>query len=108
VTFWQYFDYSAGTLPAIADIRAGSYYWTDGGRYLWHLKPPLNWCVSQIAKIEPRVLLLTPHLAGRITNVVYCPLQHTRDSHPDDDYWFDGGVYTPRAVPSYYNEWHGR
>ena len=106
VTFWQYFDFSAGTIPAINDGRYGSFYWTDGGRYLWHLKPPLNWCVQQLAKIEPRIILRTPQLAGRLTHVQYCPLQHTRDSHQDDDYFVDGGVYTPRAAPSLYSDWN--
>ena len=105
-TFWQYFNYQEGTIPAINDGRFGQFYWTDGGRYLWHLKPPLNWCVQQIAKIEPRIILRTPHLAGRLTNVQYCPLQHTRDAHPDDDYFTDGGVSTPRAAPSLYSDWN--
>lgn len=105
VTFWEAFDYANGTMQAIRDGRYDTDFWTDGGRYLWHKKPPTNWCVQLISKIEPRIILLTPHLAGRITNVQYCPLQHTRDSLPSDDYFVNGGVYTPRAAPSLYSDW---
>jgi len=90
-TFWEFFDYSAA-MTAVSDGKLGQYFWTDGGRFLWHTKPPLNWCVQWIAKIEPRIILRTPHLAGRLNNVVYSPLQHTRQAFPDDPYFIDGGV----------------
>jgi len=104
VTFWEYFDYRADVLPNVADGRMGGFYWTDDGRYLWHNKPPKNFCVQQIAKIEPRVILRTPQLAGRITNVCYCPLQHTRDTIPGDDYGPSQAV-TTRAAPSLYDDY---
>lgn len=107
VTYWQYLDYSRGAMIAAAD---GNYtpgdFWTDGGRFLWHKKPPLNWCVQWISKTEPRVLLQTPHLAGRVTNVQYCPLQHTRDAMPDDPYFTNGGVYSARAEGTRYSDWN--
>ena len=103
--FWETFDYANGTMQAIRDGRYESDFWTDGGRYLWHKKPPTNWCVQLIAKIEPRLILLTPQLAGRITNVKYSPLQHVRDALPTDNYFVDGGVYTPRAAPSLFADW---
>ncbi len=106
VTFWEYFDY-AGQNAALQAIREGqlgaNYFTTDGGRYLWHNKPPNNWCVQWLAKIEPRIRMLTPHLAGRIQNVCYSPLQHTRDVLPDDGYFVDGGVSSGRPAPSYYD-----
>lgn len=107
-TFWEYVDYSQGAmLPGTPGPDRGDF-WTDGGRYLWHHKPPKNWCEQWLAKIEPRIILRTPHLAGRITNVVYCPLQHERDVFPDDPYFVNGGVSTPRAYSTPYSDWNLR
>lgn len=103
-TYMEYLDYTQGAMPAVQDGRLGAWYWTDGGRYLWHAKPPVNWCVQWLAKIEPRVILRTPQLAGRVTNVRYCPLQHTRDPFPDAPYFVDGGE-TVRVGPSHFSDW---
>lgn len=105
-TYYQYYDYNAGTMQAVADGRLSDDFWTDGGRFLWHKKPPTNWCVQWLAKIEPRIVLLTPHLAGRIQNVQYCPLQHTRTPFPGAPYNFDGGVSTARPGPSLFSDWN--
>jgi len=106
VTFFEYLDYMKGAMIGAADGNyANDDFWTDGGRYLWHKKPPTNWCIQHLAKIEPRLVLLTPHLAGRLQNVQYCPLQHERDALPDDPYFVDGGV-TSRAAPSFYSDWN--
>lgn len=104
-TYWQYTDYNQGAMQGVADGNLQGDFWTDGGRFLWHKKPPTNWCVQWLSKIEPRVILHTPHLAGRITNVVYCPLQHTRDAHPDDAYFVDSGV-TSRSSSTLYSDWN--
>ncbi len=104
-TFMQYQDYMQTAMVAIQDGRATSDFWTDGGRFLWHKKPPLNWCLQWIAKIEPRVILLTPQLAGRIQNVRYSPLQHTRQPFPTDPYFVDGGE-TSRVGPSLFSDWN--
>lgn len=105
--FMQYLDYTGayGAMEAAQAGHYGDYYWTDGGRFLWTKKPPQNWCVQWLAKIEPRVILLTPQLAGRIQNVRYSPLQHTREPFPDDPYFVNGGV-TSRTGPSYYSDWN--
>ncbi len=103
-THMEYLDYTQGPIQAVQDGRLGAWFWTDGGRYLWHTKPPLNWCVQWLSKIEPRVILRTPQLAGRIQNVRYCPLQHPRDPVPDDPYFVDGGE-TSRVGPSFFNDW---
>lgn len=106
-TFWEYYDYSGNNGPMdVAGVGgfAETFFWTDGGKYLWHRKPPLNWCVQMVSKIEPRLVLLTPHLAGRITDVVYVPLQHERDGINGDDYFSDGGV-TSRSAQPLYSDW---
>ena len=105
VTFMQYLDYQQGAIISAQDGRATADFWTDGGRWLWHKKPPLNWCTQWVAKIEPRVILLTPQLAGRLQNVRYAPLQHTRSPFPNDPYFLDGGE-TQRAGPSLFSDWN--
>lgn len=105
VTFWQYFDYNTPNGPmdmARALAPEGSYYTTDNGRFMWHKKPPTNWCVQALAKMEPRLLLLTPYIAGRLTNVRYTPLQHERSAFTDSSYFVNGGVTSRSIAPSYY------
>lgn len=104
-TFWQYYNYQNGPMQAVVQGRATNLFWTDGGMYLWTFDTK-DFCIVHEAKIEPRVILKTPQIAGRITDVCYCPLQHPRDVHPDDDYFVDGGV-TTRLPPSLYEDWKG-
>lgn len=107
VTYLETFnmDMPGGPMDA-ARIMApdGSYYTSDGGRFLWHRKPPTNMCVQLLALTVPRILLLTPHLAARLTNVTYTPLAHLRDWDPDASFYADGGR-TSRDVflPSFYS-----
>lgn len=105
VTYWQYFDFSGPN--AAEDVMKmapdGSYFISDGGRFLWHRKPPSNWCVEMSALTKPRVMLETPYLAARLTNVNYTPLAHERDWDPAASYYVDGGGYTRDVYgPSYY------
>jgi len=104
VTFWQHFDYRAGATQAMVQGRLTNQFWTDDGMYLWTWDN-VNWCVVWESKIEPRIVLRTPQIAGRIQNVRYEPLQHPRDVHPEDPYFVDGGV-TSRPAPSLYTDWN--
>ena len=106
VTYWEYFDYRNGPLQAAIDAGYANEFWTDDGRYLWHRKPPVNWCIQWLAKLEPRLVMLTPHLAGRLLNVVYSPLQHERDSYPDQPYYVGGGIGSRSTAPSFYSDWN--
>jgi hypothetical protein len=93
-TFLEHFNYDApGAAMEAARLFApdGSYYTSDTGRFLWHRKPPTNYCIQVMAKTEPRLLLLTPHLAGRLTNIYYSPLIHERESFTSAGYYVDGG-----------------
>lgn len=106
-TYWEVLDYSQTAMLALSDGAGGGSFndfWTDGGRYLWHRKTPVNWCLQWLAMIQPRVILLTPQLAGRVTNVQYCPLQHTRDAFPTDPYFISGGP-SFRPGPSAFADW---
>jgi hypothetical protein len=64
--FWEYFDFSGPMAAFNGAVQAAmplvqNFFWTDGGQYIWHMKPPTNWCVQWLGLIEPRVILLTPH-----------------------------------------------
>jgi hypothetical protein len=103
--YWETKDYR-GALNAVRDARASNWFWSDGGRYLWGLNYPVNWCITMIAKLEPRLILKVPQLAGRLTNVVFAPLQHWDDPLPSQDYWLDGGVPTGYPPTSPYSEYN--
>lgn len=94
-TFFEYIDFSApnAAMAQAAAGRVSSEYWTDGGRFLWTTNRTL-WCLEFVAKIEPRLRLLTPHLAGRIQNVSYCPVKPFRSDDPASAYFVDGGEVT--------------
>ena len=104
--YWEYYNYNAGPMQAVTDGHVGNWFWTDGGVFLWHVKPPNNWCINAISKVEPRLILRTPQLAGRLTNVAYVPLQHVNDPLPSQNYWINGGNSTGRPAPSPFSEWN--
>lgn len=103
--YWEYFDYNQGTMQAVQDSRTSFEFWSDNGVFLWGVRPPKVWCIDMIAKVEPRLILRTPQLAGRLTNVTYVPLLHTDDPLPSQDYHVNGGVRTGRPGPSPFSEW---
>ena len=70
------------------------------GRFMWTWVKD-GWCFKIQAKTEPRIMLKTPQLAGRIQNVRYEPMQHFRDPNPDSPYFTKGGV-SFRAPTTYY------
>ena len=104
--YWEYYDYRRDILPDLQGVRGGTFFWSDNGAFLWGLKAPDNWCLEVIAKTEPRLILRTPQLAGRLQNVVYVPLQHTDDPLPSQDYHVNGGVVTGYPYASPYAEWN--
>lgn len=61
-----------------------------------------GWCFKIQAKIEPRLILRVPQLAGRIQNVKYVPLQHLRSPDFDSPYFYKGGVSTRPPTTYYY------
>lgn len=99
--YLEYFDFNAGNgvMQAVAEGNLGSFFWSDGGRFLWTFRQT-GWCVEWWAKIEPRLRLLTPHLAGRLQNVLYCPSLHFREDEPTSSYFADGGA-TTRSTGTY-------
>jgi len=105
VTFLEYFNYGGGN-ASLTDALTGNLILgkVEGAFLTWPRQT--NQCVVWQSKIEPRLVLRTPWLAGRLQNVQYCPLQHTREPFPTDPYFVDGGR-TSRPGPSYYSLWGG-
>lgn len=89
-TYLQHKDYRAGAAD-VSLSRTQDYYWSDAGRFQWTVER-VKYCYTLSAQIEPRIVLKTPQLAGRIDHVLYTPEQHTRDPWDDSDYFYKGGV----------------
>lgn len=94
VTYMEHLNFDApnGAMDAARVLApADSFFTSDGGRFLWHKKPPTNFCVQMVSTCEARLILLTPHLAGRMTNIKYSPLMHERGVFTTDGYYANGG-----------------
>jgi hypothetical protein len=105
VTYLEYMNYNLIQVPQIAARWASdnAFTVTDNGRFLIHRKPTSNTCVQVAGWTEPRLILLTPFLAGRIDNMAYRRLPNLRSGDPDSAYFVDGGLTNRAAkVPSYY------
>jgi len=93
-TYVEYVDYRQAQ-PDVSIAQQGgmsvNFFWTDNGLFSWS-KTEARWCYDFALKAEPRVILRTPQLAGRIDHVMYAPLQHLRESNPASPYNYDGGV----------------
>lgn len=100
VLYWEYIDYRA-IGAQLASLGVGGRnvpFWTDNGRFLWVYREN-SYCFDLQVKVEPRVVLRTPHLAARLEEIKYTPLRHLRSFDPESAYWKDGGVsYRPKAV----------
>jgi hypothetical protein len=102
VLYWEFVDYQAASSD-IALLNQKQNFWTDDGRYFWTIEQ-IKWCYKLSVKTEPRIILRTPQLAGRIDSVLYSPLQHLRSADPDEAYWVDGGV-SLRANETTFHVW---
>jgi hypothetical protein len=108
-TYFQYMDWTGrfAAMSEVADAGFGQgYYQSDGGRFLWHFKPPNNYCIQMLALIMLRLVLRVPQLAARLQNVAYCPVAHTAEPYPDDPYFRNGGVSVNRSLPGLYSDWN--
>lgn len=102
VTYMEYFDLNN---PSIDSAFANMFIGRRQGPFLvWPRQT--NECIQWQAKVEPRLIMRTPWLAARLQNVVYCPIEHERESFPDDPYFVDGGRTNRVAKgPSYFQLW---
>ena len=106
VTRMQYFNFD-GQYAAMQAAQAlgytANYASTGAGRYLWHSQPPKNLCVKVAGWTKPRLILETPYLAARLTNLTYTPVAHERDWNPSNTSFFaDGGRTTYAGYGSFY------
>lgn len=91
VLYRQYVDYRQAATDVNLLRGLEDFFWTDNGVYSWAVEQ-VKWCYKLALKTEQRIILRTPHLAGRVDRVKYAPLQHLRDPYPDSPYFKDGGV----------------
>jgi len=104
-TFIEYKDYR-GTRNEIAKMNGKEDFWvTDNGRFMWVLEKN-KWCYTLSGRLEPRIQLRVPQLAGRIDHILYSPEQHLRSPFAGD-YFFDGGA-TSRTPSTLYSDWNPR
>jgi hypothetical protein len=99
VTYKQYFDYSG---PGAAEEflsglggNIGSFFKvTDKGKYLWLFQPPTSYCIQIEAMSRMTLVLRTPYLAARLTNVRWTPIAVERSPFTTDPTYVAGGVST--------------
>jgi len=103
VTYLEYLDYRQAASDTALLRGKEDYWWTDNGLFSWAIEQ-IKWCYKLALKIEPRIVLRTPQLAGKIENVRYSPLQHLREPAPDSPYYADGGV-SIRAAGNKFAVW---
>ena len=92
-TYWEYIDYRR-IRQQLSPMGMGAQnvpFWTENGLLLWVYRDN-SFCFDLQAKVEPRVVLRTPHLAGKIDHIMYSPLTHLRSPDPASPYWVDGGL----------------
>jgi hypothetical protein len=104
VTYREYLDYRQAAQDVAFTQGHLPVWWTDNGVFSWSLSSN-KWCYQFHVKTQQRVILRTPHLAGRIDDVAYAPLQHLRSAYPDDPYFADGGVSLRSTSPGYQSVW---
>lgn len=105
VTFMNYYNFMApgGAVDLAKLAPRGFYEFSDRGAFAYHFKPPTNFCVEMTALAKPRLVVRTPYLAARITDVKYSPkTQHVRSAFVGESYHVAGGVST-RTGPSFYS-----
>lgn len=106
VTYMQYLDYREASVELPLLRNKEDFWWTDAGRYSWAIDQD-KWCYKIAGKIEARVILQAPQLAGRIDHVRISPLQALRSPFPDSSYFADGGQ-SIRGSSEAYAIWDGR
>lgn len=107
VLFREYLDYKQGAILGAQQAGYGpGVFQSDNGQYLWWTKPNNNVCIQMGMKTEQRVVLLAPHLAGRLNSVTYCPLQHGPDPYRDQPYYNLTGESNRGDAPDLYSDWN--
>lgn len=102
--YLQYFDLNNQQInEVLGNAMLGTKYsLSNGGLFMWTYQAD-GYCFYLEAKVEPRLILRTPWLAARLTNVVYHTAIHTVDGFVSSLYpapnggatigSFGGGIY---------------
>ena len=101
-TYWEYLDYRNAQRELARLNNTDRFWFSDSGRFMW-TQEDQKWCTTVSGKVEPRIVLRVPQLAGKIENVLYTPVQHLRSYDQDSSYFFKGGVES-RDAPSLWND----
>lgn len=106
VTYFEYIDYRriGRQLEALREGRRQVPFWTNSGRILW-VYIDNGYCFKLQGKLEDRVILRTPHLAGKVQGIRYAPMQHLDSPYPDSPYFKDGGVSLRSFTGSGFHVW---
>ncbi len=101
-TYWEYFSFNEQAIAAASQMAPAGYFTTlQNGRFLQVRQSPTHTCV-QVEIIErPRLILLTPFLAAKFTNLRYTITVHERDAFPDETYFANGGGVN-QPLPYFY------
>lgn len=102
--FFEFFNLANGQATEIERMLGGQTWTTDAGMFRWFFNHR-NGCFQFSLTTEPRQILLMPFLSGRITDVGYQPLQHTRDWNTGSAYFVNGGRQNAGSVQKFYGEW---
>jgi hypothetical protein len=106
VLYWEYLDYSQIGSADMQAFGGKQMFWnSDGGRFMWTMKQE-NYCFQFELKCEPRLVLRTPQLCARISNIKNAPLMHMRSPFPDSPYYKGGGAESYDSS-AFYTGWPG-
>lgn len=84
------FDSAVSIASGIAP--AGAFMTSDNGRFLFAKKYPNNLCMQMNAYVSPRLIVATPHLAGRITGLRVTPTFNYPTAYPGQVGYRNGGI----------------
>lgn len=103
----EHLDYRviAQYLGQTGELANKTMFWSPDGLFLWVYRDLPGFCFDLVARTEQRVVLQTPHLAGRIDNVLYAPVTHLREPDPASPYFVQGGVSVQPGVSTNYAVW---
>lgn len=91
--FWEFFSFNAQAIAAASAMAPNGFFNTlQNGRFLQTRLSPTHTCVQVEIEERPRLILLTPFLAARFTNLRYTISIHERNAFPDELYFVNGGL----------------
>lgn len=92
-TYLEFFDQSNPVITGFNQLAGdtGGYRALNGGQFAV-ANSRTRFCLQYHLVAQPRLVMRTPWLAARMTNVVYRNLIYTRDPIPGNVYHADGGV----------------